>query len=177
MYKTFAEMLEKIRSQANVLSKLEERAVELGVVIPVLRQLDWDTDLIAEVFPQQVIRMVANAGGYGQMDYALQVERRCKVLLEVKRWSVELGGAHEVQLNSYCLAASGSGGAAPELAVLTNGRNWNFYRTHWSREGQPPIGEIREFLKLDIINDDLSELEGYFREFLGRNQFLGRRVW
>ena len=177
MSKSFAEMLGKIRSQANVLSELEERAVELGVVIPVLRELGWDTDLIAEVFPQQVIRMVANPGGYGQVDYALQVERRCKVLLEVKRWSVELAGAHEVQLNRYCLAASGSGGAAPELAVLTNGRKWNFYRTHWSSEDPPLIGEIREFLKLDIINDDPSEVEGNFREFLGRNQFLGRRVW
>ncbi|MYC30565.1 MAG: hypothetical protein F4X65_10835 [Chloroflexi bacterium] len=176
MLKTFAEMLKKIGSQANVLSELEERAVELGVVIPVLRQLGWDTDLVTEVFPQQTIRMVNNPGGYGQVDYALQIDRRLKVLLEIKRWSVELARAHQEQLNRYCTAASASA-HAPELAVLTNGRQWRLYRTHWSRIDPPPIGEISEFLRFDIINNDPLEVETHFRKYLERKQFLGRRVW
>ena len=62
MSESFAGVLEKIEGQSGFLSKLDERAVELGVIIPVLRQLGWDTDLMTEVYPQQVTRMVSNAG-------------------------------------------------------------------------------------------------------------------
>ena len=176
MSESFAGVLEKIEGQSGFLSKLDERAVELGVIIPVLRQLGWDTDLMTEVYPQQVTRMVSNAGGYGQVDYALQIDRKLKVLLEIKRWSVELVRGHEVQLNKYCTAA-GAYAAAPELAVLTNGRQWKFYRTHWSRLDLTPIGEISEFLKFDIINDDPAEVECNFRKVLERKQFLDNRRW
>ena len=174
MPETFSAMLEKIRDQVNDFSLLEERAVELGVVIPVLRHLGWDTDLVSEVFPQQTIRMVNNAGGYGQVDYALQIDRRLKVLLETKRWSIELARAHQEQLSKYCTAVSANA-HAPELAVLTNGRHWKFFRTHWSRLDPPPIGEISEFLRFDIVNDDPSEVERNFRNHLGREQYMHRR--
>ena len=175
MSESFAGVLEKVEGQAGFLSKLDERAVELGVIIPVLRQLGWDTDLMTEVYPQQVIKIVSNAGGYGQVDYALQIDRKLKVLLEIKRWSVELVRGHEAQLNKYCTAA-GAYAAAPELAVLTNGRQWQFYRTHWSRVDPPPIGKISEFLKFDIINDEPSVVECNFRKFLAREQFLDKRI-
>ena len=179
MSKTFAEVLERVRVQANVLNRLEERAVELGVIIPVLRTLAWDTDLVTEVYPQQIIRMSNKAGGYGQVDYALQIDRKCKVLLEVKRWSVELVREHEEQLSKYCTAAAANA-AATELAVLTNGRQWKFYRTRWSRLGAPPldvlpIGKISEFLTFDIVDGDPAEVECNFRKYLQREQFLDKR--
>lgn len=174
MSENFGEVLEKIIGQGGVFYELDERAVELGVIIPVLWQLGWDTDLVTEVYPQQTIRMVNKEGGYGQVDYALQIDRRLKVLLETKRWSIELAKAHQEQLSKYCTAASANA-HAPELAVLTNGRHWKFYRTHWSRLDPPPIGEISEFLELDIVNDDPSELECNFRRNLERNQFLDER--
>ena len=131
------ETLTKIVGQANEINRLEERAVELGVVIPVLRQLGWDTDLVTEVYPRQSVRMVSKAGGYGQVDDALQIDGICKVLLEIKRWSAELAWEHEVQLNKYCTAA-GANAAATELAVLTNGRQRKFYRTHWTKLDPTP---------------------------------------
>ena len=171
MSENFVEVLEKIIGQHGVFYELDERAVELGVIIPVLRQLGWDTDLVTEVYPQQTIRMVNKAGGYGQVDYALQIDRRLKVLLETKRWSIELAKAHQEQLSKYCTAASANA-HAPELAVLTNGRHWKFYRTHWSRLDPPPIGEIWEFLTFDIVSDDPSEVERNFRKYLERERFL-----
>lgn len=168
------ETLEKIVGQANELNRLEERAVELGVVIPVLRQLGWDTDLVTEIYPQQSMKMVSKAGGYGQVDYALKIDGKCKVLLEIKRWSVELAWEHEVQLNEYCTAA-GANAAATELAVLTNGRQWKFYRTHWTKLDPTPIGRISEFLKFDIINDDPAKVECNFRKHLEREVFLVKR--
>ena len=146
----------------------------MGVVIPVLRQLGWDTDLVTEVYPQQSVRMVSKTGGYGQVDYALQIDGKCKVLLEIKRWSVELAREHEVQLNKYCTAA-GANAAATELAVLTNGRQWKFYRTHWTKLDPTPIGRISEFLKFDIINDDPAKVECNFRKHLEREVFLDKR--
>ena len=166
----FVEVLEKIIGQDRVFYELDERAVELGVIIPVLRQLGWDTDLVTEVYPQQTIRMVNEAGGYGQVDYALKIDRRLKVLLEAKRWSIELAKSHQEQLSKYCTAVSANA-HAPELAVLTNGRHWKFYRTHWSRLDPPPIGELSEFLRFDLVNDDPWKVACNFRKYLQREHF------
>ena len=123
MSKTFAEVLAKICRQAKTLNGLDERAVELGAVIPVLRQLGWDTDNMSEIYPQKPLSGATSGEGGGRVDYALQTSDKCRVLMEVKRWSIDLNSEHEEQLTNYCFRQN----SGPILAVLTNGQRWQFF--------------------------------------------------
>ena len=171
MSRAFLEVLEKIKSQADVLNELDERAVELGVIIPILRQLEWDTDDMSEIYPQKRLLGDEKGDGDGKVDYALQAGGKCRVLMEVKRWSIALNDEHEKQLASYCSRQR----QGPNLAALTNGRNWKLFLPPLSQGYTRQHPEVRKFLDIDIFSDRES-VESNFNRFLARKNLVQHTV-
>ena len=144
MSTNFEECIAKITSSASILNDLDERAVELGVVLPLLRCAGWDTEDLTQIYPQKPV----SESRRDKVDYDLQIDGASRVFLEVKRWRYDLGNAEEDQLRDYCLEGK------PSLAVLTNGRHWRLYL--------PPLkpksgknSDLRQFLGLDITREPL----------------------
>ena len=163
MTKAFEDQLTKIKNQEPVLENLDERAVELGVILPLLRRLGWDTEDLTQIYPQRVLP------NGGRVDYDLQFNGSSRIFVEAKRWSHSLNEDDEKQLAEYCLAGK------PELAVLTNGRDWRLYlpplRTR--RRGQGP--QIRQFLVFDITNEP-RDAEKNLRRFLAQDKMVSNSV-
>lgn len=163
MTKAFEDQISKIKSQAATLETLDERAVELGVILPLLKRLGWDTEDMTQIYPQKVLP------NESKVDYSLQSNGSSRVFIEAKRWSHALTEEDENQLRKYCLASK------PDLAVLTNGRHWRLYlpplRTR--RRGQEP--ELRQFLVFDIT-DEPREVEKNFRRFLAYDKMVSSSV-
>ncbi len=160
----FEKRIAEINGSASILSDLDERAVELGVVLPLLRCAGWDTEDLTQIYPQKPV----SESRRDKVDYDLQIDGASRVFLEVKRWRYDLGKAEEDQLRDYCLEGK------PNLAVLTNGRHWRLYL--------PPLkpksgksSDLRHFLALDITREPLKEVEEKFKRFLSYDsaQFIG----
>ena len=49
MGEAFQETLDRIKSQSEVLGDLDEKAVEFGVILPLLQQLGWNIHDVTEV--------------------------------------------------------------------------------------------------------------------------------
>ena len=151
----FGDTLANIRSQSSLLGNLDERAVEIAVVLPLLSRVGWDTGNMAEVYPQSRV----DSGG--KVDYALQVDGVARVLVEVKSWNRPLQEAEENQLAGYCQQAK------PDLAVLTSGNWWMLYL--------PPKGgkdtKLRLFLEFDITSLEPDKVQENFERFLARSKF------
>lgn len=154
----FQTALSKIKSQQLHLANLNERAVELGVILPLLKRVGWDTEDLTQIYPQET-----PGNGRDAVDYALKIGGKSRVFLEAKRWNNELTKEYEDQLRGYCNAAGKED--KPLLAALTNGSEWRLYL--------PPVKdhpELRRFLEFDITTDKPDEVEQNFREFLARDR-------
>ena len=153
--KTFEETLANIKEQSSLLNNLDERAVEIAVVLPLLSSIGWNTGNMAEVYPQSKV----DSGG--KVDYELKVDGQSRVLVEVKSWNHALREAEENQLEGYCRQAK------PKLAVLTSGNRWMFYL--------PPTrgkyAKLRLFLDFDITTLDPLKVQDNFGSFLARDKF------
>jgi hypothetical protein len=152
MTEAFRTAIERIHKQKAVFPDLEEKAIEFGVVLPLLKQVGWNTDDVTEVYPQRTIPNV------GKPDFDLQIGGNSRVIIEVKRWTHHLDSGNEDQLKKYCAAVK------PRLAVLTNGHEWLMYVEPWTRLKQ---GKLHRFLDFSI-DDEPWDLERDFRRFLGR---------
>lgn len=149
----FEECLSKIRNNEHTLASREEHAVELGVILPLLRWADWDTEDLTQIYPQRPLPTLTNTG---KVDFDLQIGGKSRIFIEGKRWNHPLReNVEEEQLREYCVAGK------PDLAVLTNGRQWLFYLPPTKRKPK-----LRQFLALDIISDNDRDIEQSFRRFL-----------
>lgn len=158
MTNTFEATLARLKNQQSNFNSLDERAVEIGVVIPMLRQVGWDTDDISEIYPQRGLE------DGSKVDYDLQIDGESRILIEVKRWRHDLND-HEEQLARYCRLAR------PKLAVLTNGRSWRLYLPPNQRKNAP----LKKFCEIDITSEQPAKVESVFRGYLGRNSMVGFR--
>ena len=151
----FEETLANIKGQSSLLGNLDERAVEIAVILPLLSQVGWNTGNMAEVYPQSPV----DSGG--KVDYALKIDGKARILVEVKSWKRPLQEAEENQLTGYCRQAN------PDLAVLTSGNRWLLYL--------PPKGqddaELQLFLGFDITTLEPDKVRENFEQFLARDRF------
>ena len=109
MTNTFETTLANITSQKSVFESSGEKAVEMFVVLPLLKQVGWNTENVSEVHPQRGL------SDGGKVDFDLQIDGESRILIEVKRWGHDLNEEDESQLQAYCRSTR------PKLAVLTSG--------------------------------------------------------
>lgn len=106
------EVLRKAVEYINSGSLNNEEQVKLSVILPILRELDWDDTDPDEFLP---------GGGEGQIDYTLlRGHGRPLIFIKVER----LGGidaAGEDELFRYATDKR------VQFRILTNGKDWNFY--------------------------------------------------
>ena len=137
---------------------LDEARARVEAIDPILERLGWDR--FSEDFKREF------SVSDGRVDYALLNNSKPKVFIEAKRPSEDLAGRPEDQLLRY------SGIRGVPLAVLTNGLNWWFYLP--LKEGD---AEARQFCRLDISVQDISEICNRLIEFLSReNVYSGAAV-
>lgn len=109
-----------------------EAAVSQGIVLPVLRELNWDTDNPMVVRPEYT-------AGRGRVDFALcEQSGSPKVFIEVKGLGGETEDAVE-QVMQYAFRAG------VRIVVLTDGGTWSVYLP--AEEGSY---EERRVFKLDL---------------------------
>lgn len=160
MTSAFQTTLANIKSQQPTLEQQDERAVELFVVIPLLKQLGWDISNPSEIYPQHGL------SDGGKVDYDLQIDGESRILIEVKRWAHILNHEDETQLNNYCQSAR----PRPKLAILTSGRDWRLYLAPTANRGKNSVLKI--FDEIDITDAQPSEIENTFAQFLGRDSMV-----
>ena len=155
--KTFGETLINIREYDldNRVERIEE-ATKQGVILPLLNRVGWDTEDIAEVYPEFPVSK-------DKVDYALRIGNANQVFVEAKSWGWPLGPGEEGQLDGYIRAAK----PRPHLGVLTNGRQWSLYLGPGRGRNQ----KIRLFLEFDITTVESAEVESQFRKFLAKDRW------
>lgn len=162
---TIAHILEHRQYLANA----NEATTQQYVVLPILRALGWDDANLAsiEILPEYVVEN-------GRVDYALRPRNAQNpvVFIECKRWDTPLSGTHETQIISYAF------NSGVPIAVLTNGRMWEFYLP-WV-EGTTVSERI--FCTIDIEEQDVpvSDLEKYLSNanvVSGRARGYAQNTW
>jgi hypothetical protein len=113
--------LEKRSKHAGELA-LTEEATKTSVVMPFLQVLGYDVFNLEEVIPEFVADVGIKKGE--KIDFAIKIDGKISILVEVKPISMSLGNAQFSQLYRYFAALDA------KLAVLTNGREvWFFSDT------------------------------------------------
>ena len=157
MTDTFETTLANIISQKSGFESRDEHAVEIGVVLPLLEQIGWNTKNISEIYPQRALpdgRIV---------DFDLQIDGESRIVIEVKRWGHTLSDEDEGQLANYCRQAGS------KLAALTSGRIWRLYLPPTQRGG------LRRFLEFDVTTAEPPQTESWFSQFLSRDSMVDFR--
>lgn len=145
---TISTFIESLKYDRRIIS-FDEAAIKQSVVLKLLNLLGWDIFNTDEVTPEYQVRE-------RKVDYALRINNRAKVFIEVKSIHEDLND-HQEQLLDYCF------GEGVGLAVLTNGRSWWFYLP--LHEGS---WEQRKFYTIDILQQDASEAASRFVDFLSK---------
>ncbi|HEX2795062.1 MAG TPA: hypothetical protein VHN58_11600, partial [Croceicoccus sp.] len=152
------DLLRAIVARLQTRSYSNEAAVREGVVVPILRELGWNTHDPDEVRPEY-------PNPAGRVDYALLRQGgRPAVLVEVKAVGRSLEG--DRQLFGYCFEEG------VPLAVLTDGRSWNFYLP-------AGIGRIdeRRVHSLQLTDRTAEESEAVLVRYLARERILDRSAF
>lgn len=128
-----------------------ERAVSTSIVVPILRSLGWDDSNPSQVMPEYT-------NPRGRVDYALSARPNSPaVFVEVKR--VGQSADADRQLFEYAFHEGA------QIAVLTDGRLWNFYLP-----GQHGSYQDRRVYQLDIVERATPEIALRFRRYLAKDR-------
>ena len=160
MNEAFGETLTRIINHDSDLREMEERGIETNAVVPFIRQVGWNEFDLTEIYPQWPL------SDGSKVDYALRVDGKTKILIEVKRWRHDLNEEDEEQLAKYCRLAS----PKPKLAVLTSGKVWRLYLPPTAKTGDNSF--LKKFLELDITSAPWEQVESDFRLFLSRESMV-----
>ena len=160
MTNTFETTLANVKGQESIFKDRDERAVEIAAVLPLLREVGWNTADLSEIYPQHGL------SGGGIVDYDLQIDGESRILIEVKSWKTDLDDKDETQLREYCKSAK----PRPKLAVLTNGRVWRLYLAPTAATGKNSV--LHRFDEVDITAADIVEVESTFWRFLARDSMV-----
>lgn len=141
------ETIERIKSGVSAGRYTSEAAVREAIVLPVLRALGWD-----DLDPDRVIR--EHSLGGRRVDYALAAfGTKPTIFIEVKSPGPIAGG--DKQLFEYAFHEG------IPLAILTNGREWNFYLP-----GAPGTYDERVLYKLDFVDRQSADLVQRLQRYL-----------
>lgn len=142
-----SELLQKIQSALRDQRFPNEAAISQGVVLPILRELQWPDHDTQVVYPEYTVEG-------RRVDFALCPRpNRPLVFIEVKQLGQSEGA--DRQLFEYAFHAG------IPMAVLTDGQEWNFYLP-----AEPGDYEERRVYKLDLLERDLEESTRIFGRYL-----------
>ena len=144
------EMLKKILGHLDRGAFANEAAISGQAVMPVLGELGWEIYNPAEVAPEYT-----TLGG-GRADYALCLDGKARILVEVKQAGTFQKGAE--QLLKYAFAEG------IEMAVLTDARRWSIYLST-----EPVPFQERRVELLDIADRPTDEAANVLRRYLERS--------
>lgn len=130
---------------------MSEEAVKIAVIIPILNALGWDSSDSDEVIPEYAVKS-------GKADFALVHKAKPRILIEAKAPALILSGNHRDQLTSYAYHV-GAG-----IAILTNGRLWEFYVPF-----APGDWKQRMACRIDILKQDPSDAAQEFVRILSKS--------
>ena len=131
----------------------DEAATKLGIILPILQILGWDVFNTKEVTPEYSF-------GSGRVDFALCLEEKPKVFIEVKKVEEELF-AHQEQLIFYAFHEG-----VPS-AILTNGYIWEFYLPLLQGNWQE-----KKVVAFDLQQQDIEGVAERFARLLSRDLVL-----
>lgn len=142
------ESIARVRQSMPTGQYVNEAAVSMGVVLPLLHDLGWP------VFDPTVVAPEYSVEGR-RVDFALCHPRnKPAVFVEVKQPGKSEGADRQLFEYAFILGVP--------LAVLTDGREWHFYLP----AGQGGYQERRVY-KLDLIERDSDESEARLTRYLG----------
>lgn len=117
----FAGKVKDLAARSHHASKhaLTEEATKTAVVLPLIQAMGFDVFNLEEVTPEYIADVGIKKGE--KIDFAIKIDKKIAVLIEVKPISMTLGSAQYSQLYRY-FGVSGA-----RLGVLTNGREIWFF--------------------------------------------------
>lgn len=117
----FAEKVAALAGRSRHAQKhaLTEEATKTSVVLPLIQALGFDVFNLEEVVPELIADVGIKKGE--KIDFAIKIDGKICVLIEVKPISTSLGNAQYSQLYRYF------GTTDARLAILTNGREIWFF--------------------------------------------------
>ncbi|WP_235451260.1 type I restriction endonuclease [Gemmobacter sp. LW-1] len=127
---------------------MTEEATKTGVVLPLIQMLGFDVFNLQEVVPEFIADVGIKKGE--KIDFAIKINGKVAILIEVKPISMSLGSAQYSQLFRYFSVAEA------RLAILTNGREIWFFSDIDERNRM----DKKPFFVFDLQNyDDHQALE------------------
>ncbi len=144
-----------IRVQKSLDSIQTEEATKQALVIPFIRDLDYDVYDPGEVIPEFTADVGTKKGE--KVDYAIMRDGKPIILMECKWCGVDLDHKHASQLYRYFSVTES------RIAVLTNGVRYRFY-TDLEKENQMDFKPFLEFNLLDIQDSLIPELKKLAKE-------------
>jgi hypothetical protein len=134
------------RSRHAATYALTEEATKTSVVLPFIQMLGFDVFNLEEVVPEFVADVGIKKGE--KIDFALRLDNKIAVLMEVKPITMSLGSAQFSQLYRYFAVAEA------RLAILTNGREFWFF----SDIEQANRMDAKPFFVFDVQSYDESQV-------------------
>ena len=145
------EVIEDLQSDEFCFISLYEDQIKQAIILPILRGLGWNPEDPYEVWPEYFVGSESE-----KEDFALLTDKKLKVFIEVKEGNKQLGSCHENQLLKYACKCH------VEIAILTNGATWWFYRPFDKGSWRPIKFETVQLNKQDKrkIAEKLADLLG-----------------
>ena len=151
---------EKIKGGANFPN---ERSISQGIVLPILRELNWDTDNTSFVRPEFI------TVGKDRADFALCDDGgNPKVFIEVKR----LGGVEKAEKQAEDQVMRYAHSKGVRIVVLTDGRTWSLYLPEKGGMGY----DGKRVFKLNISDRPLQESSEVLQRYLEESKVVSDKA-
>ena len=154
------ETIEKARRLIQSGSLQNEQQVILAIIMPVLRDLGWDTAEPEQVVPEFTI-------GTGRVDYALLGTNGTPLVL------IEAKAHHKIRESSIDQLFRYAYGAGAGIIVLTDGQKWQLYLA----QKTGVVAGDRLFCHLDLSNTSTETCEKALGRYLGRDNVLEHKAF
>ena len=154
------ETIEKARGRIQSGSLKNEQQVILAIIMPVLRDLGWDTTEPEQVFPEFTI-------GTGRVDYALLGTNGTPLVL------IEAKAHHRIRESSIDQLFRYAYGAGAGIIVLTDGQEWQLYLA----QKTGVVAGDRLFCHLDLSKTSTETCEKALYRYLGRDNVLEHKAF
>lgn len=145
----FGDVVETLSGRSKMAKRqaLTEEATKTAVVMPFLQALGFDVFNLDEVVPEFTADVGLKKGE--KVDFALKIDGKISMLVEVKPISAKLGDTQFSQLFRYFHVTEA------RLAILTNGRELWFF----SDTDEPNKMDKKPFFTFDLQKYDAAQVE------------------